>query len=201
MWFIKSFRQRLPNYLPKREERIELARRLHDGPAQQLVALGYKLDEVIGSPDLSPAHRMLIRRARLDLIEVTRGLRDELYLLEQISLDEAVAEVRKILSNSDVEAVLPNKRLEPKVESTLAQILLELARNAQKHAVSKKFWILHSIEEGFSVFRIGNAGRVDLDVKERSLGMRLISEQIRLIGATIELDTSADVFEYTIRLG
>ena len=62
----------------RRELRLELARRLHDGAAQQMVALGYKLDEVIGAPDLSPSNRKLIREARLDLIELAQGLRDEL---------------------------------------------------------------------------------------------------------------------------
>ncbi|MFM8962070.1 MAG: hypothetical protein ACKOGQ_05855 [Actinomycetota bacterium] len=76
--------------MPKREERLELARRLHDGPAQQLIALGYKLDEVIGSPDLAPNLRRLIREARLELIDLTEGLRDELYLIENLTLEESL---------------------------------------------------------------------------------------------------------------
>jgi len=184
----------------RRELRLELARRLHDGAAQQMVALGYKLDEVIGAPDLSPSNRKLIREARLDLIELAQGLRDELYLLERISLDEAVTEVQKILPNSLVEVSLPKKSLEPEIENVLALILLEIARNTARHSNSKKFWIEHQLIEHAEVFRIGNDGTGPIDIKSSSLGLKLISEQARLIGATIELNTGDGIFEYTITL-
>ena len=184
----------------RRELRLELARRLHDGAAQQMVALGYKLDEVIGAPDLSPSNRKLIREARLDLIELAQGLRDELYLLQRISLDEAVTEVQKILPNSLVEVSLPKKSLEPEIENVLALILLEIARNTARHSNSKKFWIEHQLIEQAEVLRIGNDGTGPIDIKSSSLGLKLISEQARLIGATIELNTGDGIFEYTITL-
>lgn len=195
----------MPNSLPDSEEsksevRLELARRLHDGTAQQLISLGYKLDEVIGSSDLSPSNRKLIRKARLELIEITEGLRDELYLLEQVSFDEAVAEIEVLLFNVEIEATLPKGRFERQIESTLAQITLEIARNARKHANPKRFWIRHSIEMGCDIFRIGSDGAGVVDMKQRSLGMKLISQQARLIGALIELNTSEDLFEYKITL-
>lgn len=186
--------------MPKREERLELARRLHDGPAQQLIALGYKLDEVIGSPDLAPNLRRLIREARLELIDLTEGLRDELYLLENLTLEESLEEVRRMLPKTDVEATLPNLNFEPRVESTLAQILLELARNAAKHARPSRFWIIYSLEDQIPTFRIGNDGAARINIKENSLGLKLISEQARHIDATIELETGKEVFEYTIRM-
>jgi signal transduction histidine kinase len=186
--------------LPKREDRLELARRLHDGPAQQLIALGFKLDDVIGSPDLAPNLRRIIRQARLDLIDLTEGLRDELYLLENLTLEESVEEVRKILPKTDVEAKLPNLNFEPRVETTLAQILLELARNAAKHARPSRFWIIYSLEDQIPTFRIGNDGAAKVSIKESSLGLKLISEQARHIDASMELETSKEVFEYTIRM-
>ncbi|NDE83161.1 MAG: hypothetical protein EB044_00140 [Actinobacteria bacterium] len=118
--------------MPKRDdsnrsERLELARRLHDGPAQQLISLGYKLDEVIGDPDLSNTNRRLIRQARLDLIDLTNDLRDELYLLERLSIKDAVEEVRELLVDLDIEVSSPLEKLDERTENVLAQIILELA--------------------------------------------------------------------------
>ncbi|NDA40575.1 MAG: hypothetical protein EBX88_03975, partial [Actinobacteria bacterium] len=78
---MRSSRQRSPNSLPNTEEennRLELARRLHDGPAQKLIALGYRLDSLIGESGLAAKYRGELREIRLDLIELTEDLRDEL---------------------------------------------------------------------------------------------------------------------------
>ncbi len=205
MWYIKSLRQRLPNSLPSKEEsnrnvRLELARRLHDGPAQELIALGYKLDEVIASPDLSPIQRKKIREARLYLIELTQGLRDELYLLEHISLQEALEEIAIILVGVEVSASLPLDSLEAREENVIAQILLELARNCARHSKARNFWIKHEYQRDCLTLTIGNDGAVPISLESRSLGLRLVTEQANLIDATIELRTELDVYEYKLTL-
>ena len=184
----------------KRAVRLELARRLHDGPAQELIALGYKLDAVIGSPDLSPKHRKSIREARLDLISLTQTLRDELYLLEQITLPDALAEVKVLLSKIEVVSSIEDVDLDSRTESVLAQILLEIARNCAHHSKASRFWIIHSRVKGRDVFKIGNDGGKKISLKSKSLGLKLISEQASSIDATIELETNNEVFEYTIAL-
>ena len=184
----------------KRAVRLELARRLHDGPAQELIALGYKLDAVIGSPDLSPKHRKSIREARLDLISLTQTLRDELYLLEQITLPDALAEVKVLLSKIEVVSSIEDIDLESRTESVLAQIFLEIARNCAHHAKASRLWIIHSRAKGIDVFKIGNDGGQKISLKSKSLGLKLISEQASSIDATIELETNNEVFEYTIAL-
>jgi len=184
----------------KRTERLELARRLHDGPAQELIALGYKLDEVIGAPDLPPLHRKAIRDARLDLISLTRNLRDELYLLERITLDEAVIEVRAILEKIEVIAEIDGRDINAHIENVLAKILLEIARNCARHAKANKFWVINSRDEGKDIFKIGNDGGKGISIKSRSLGLKLIAEQANQVGAVIELKTDKKVFEYTIAL-
>lgn len=184
----------------KRAERLELARRLHDGPAQELIALGYKLDAVIGSPDLSPKHRKSIREARLDLISLTQNLRDELYLLEQITLPDAVAEAKVLLSKIEFVTSVEDIYIDSRTESVLAQILLEIARNCARHSKASRFWFIHYRVEGKDVFKIGNNGGKKISLKSKSLGLKLISEQASSIDATIELETNKEVFEYTIAL-
>ena len=168
----------------KRAVRLELARRLHDGPAQELIALGYKLDAVIGSPDLAPKHRRSIREARLDLISLTQTLRDELYLLEQFTLPDAVAEVKVLLSKIEVVTSIEDIDLDSQTESVLAQIILEIARNCARHAKATRFWIIHSRVKGRDEFKIGNDGGQKISIKSKSLGLKLTSEQATYGSAT-----------------
>ena len=183
-----------------RSERLELARRLHDGPAQQLISLGYKLDEVIGDPDLSNTNRRLIRQARLDLIDLTNDLRDELYRLERLSIKDAVAEVRELLVDLDIEVSSPLEKLDERTENVLAQIILELARNCARHSSASKFWIRQERVGNSVIFKVGNDGAPGLAVKSYSLGLRLVSEQANLINASIELHSDRDSWEYAIKL-
>jgi signal transduction histidine kinase len=190
----------LPRKDDTRSERLELARRLHDGPAQQLISLGYKLDEVIGDPDLSNTNRRLIRQARLDLIDLTNDLRDELYLLERLSIKDAVEEVRELLVDLDIEVSSPLEKLDERTENVLAQIILELARNCARHSSASKFWIRQERVSNSVIFKVGNDGATGLAVKSHSLGLRLVSEQANLIGASIELNSDRHYWEYVIAL-
>ncbi|NBY82967.1 MAG: histidine kinase, partial [Actinobacteria bacterium] len=45
-------------------ERSRLARELHDGLAQELAAVGYQLDQVVGDPALDNKNRRIIRDIR-----------------------------------------------------------------------------------------------------------------------------------------
>jgi signal transduction histidine kinase len=184
----------------RRSERLELARRLHDGTAQQLISLGYKLDEVIGAPDLSNTNRRLIRQARLDLIALTNDLRDQLYLLERLSIEDAVEEVRELLVDLDIEVSSPMEELDERTENVLAQIILELARNCARHSSASKFWIKQEQVGNSVIFKVGDDGATGLAVNSHSLGLRLVSEQASLIGASIELNSDSNSWEYVIAL-
>jgi signal transduction histidine kinase len=190
----------LPRKDDTRSERLELARRLHDGPAQQLISLGYKLDEVIGAPDLSNTNRRLIRQARLDLIALTNNLRDELYLLERLSIEDAVEEVRELLVDLDIEVSSPIAELDERTENVLAQIILELARNCARHSSASKFWIKQERVGNSVIFKVGNDGATRLAVNSHSLGLRLVSEQANSIRARIELNSDNNSWEYVIAL-
>ncbi|MFM7889556.1 MAG: sensor histidine kinase [Actinomycetota bacterium] len=189
--------------MPKREdqnERLELARRLHDGPAQKLIALGYRLDTLIGEPTLNPIHRSELREIRLDLIDVTEDLRDELYLLSARNLTSLRGELPEILPGFTIELDLPTDAAKPEIENSLAILILEIARNAAKHSTGKRFWVYFESSVNSIQLRVGDDGNRAISMKERSLGLKLINAHVQTLGGEIELRSGSFGNEYRIEI-
>jgi two-component system, NarL family, sensor histidine kinase LiaS len=88
-------------------QRLQLARELHDGVAQDLVALGYELDLLLATVDLQSPTRKGIRSLRFRVDELISKVRREMYQLREAN-DESVQErsVRRqeryvVIANSD----------------------------------------------------------------------------------------------------
>lgn len=189
--------------MPKREdqnERLELARRLHDGPAQKLTALGYRLDALIGESSLAPIHRSELREIRLDLIDLTGDLRDELYLISARELTSLRSELPEILPGFTIELQLPTEAARPEVENSLATLILEIARNSAKHSTGNRFWVCFDSSANSIHVRIGDDGNSTISIKERSLGLKLINAQVQTLGGTIELRSGSFGNEYLIEI-
>lgn len=189
--------------MPKREdqnERIELARRLHDGPAQKLIALGYRLDTLIGESSLNPIHRSELREIRLDLIDLTEDLRDELYLISARNLTSLRGELPEILPGFTIELALPKDATKPETENSLATLILEIARNAAKHSTGKRFWVYFESAVNAIQLRVGDDGNREISMKERSLGLKLINAQVQILGGEIELRSGSFGNEYRIEI-
>jgi signal transduction histidine kinase len=59
-------------------QRLQLARELHDGVAQDLVALGYELDLLLATVDLQSPTRKGIRSLRFRVDELISKVRREM---------------------------------------------------------------------------------------------------------------------------
>lgn len=182
------------------EVRLELARRLHDGPAQELVALGYRLDALIGDSKISAEHRAELRQIRLDLITLTENLRDELYLVSLKDLRFLQRELPRILPGFEIEVELPKVSGIENLENSLTILILEIARNAAKYSEGSRFWVKSRITDSSISIRVGENGSGPISLKERSLGLRLINSQVHSLGGTIELQSSQLGNEYLIEI-
>jgi signal transduction histidine kinase len=189
--------------LPNTEEennRLELARRLHDGPAQKLIALGYRLDSLIGESGLAAKYRGELREIRLDLIELTEDLRDELYLISLRNLASLRVELPEILTDFEINLVLPTREERPELENSLATLVLEIARNAAKHSTGKRFWVHIQSCVDLVRLQVGDNGSWKVSIKERSFGLRLINAQVQKLGGEIELRSGDFGNEYLIEI-
>ena len=181
-------------------DRLELARRLHDGPAQKLVALGYRLDALIGEQDLSTKHRRDLREIRLALMELTEDLRDELYLISKLELSALQKELPLILPEFKIELDIPQTQEFQGLENSIAILILEIARNTAKHSAATKFWARVEKRENLIHLRIGDDGRKSISVRDRSLGLKLINSQVQSLGGAIELHSGVHGNEYIIEI-
>lgn len=113
-----------------RSTRIELARDLHDSLAQELVAIGYQLDNLIAN--LPPVYRQSAREIRLAVTSATTEVRRTLFALRKVEGDYAAQLVQQaapltLQIEGDIRALDSQKR----------QIVLELVRNSAKHSHGK----------------------------------------------------------------
>lgn len=171
--------------MPDTQDRLQIARRLHDGLAQDLAALGYNLDLVIADPDLSSPHRLELRRVRFEISRIIDEFRDEIFLLRISSRAELQEEITTILLGWDINVDLSYPQLPPNAENALGQTLLEIARNAAQHSKGARFEISTAIrQESFMLIATDN-GTGGVSVRDRSFGLRTISEYLSTIGASV----------------
>ena len=179
-------------------DRLELARRLHDGPAQQLVALGLALDELVSDPQISPTTRSALRNLRLAVIDTSKSLRSEIYSLRLFTLSDLQLEINKRLGDISVEVSWPGIQIDPKIEDALVRSLMEIVRNCQRHSKARRFQINLSLSEiGIEVIA-SDDGTGEILNHDRSLGMKSITEPIKEIGGKVILETSSAGATYRI---
>jgi len=189
--------------LPKETElteRLELARRLHDGPAQKMIALGYRLDALIGEPDLNNDFRRELREIRLNLIELTENLRDELFLLSNMDLQLAQSELRQLLPDFLIEFEVDSSVDLTPMENSIAHLILEIARNTSKYSSGDQFWVRIHLDNGALLIRIGDNGAGQISIRERSLGLKLINSQVQALSGSIEMHSGDLGNEYLIEI-
>lgn len=181
-------------------ERLELARRLHDGPAQKMIALGYRLDALIGEPDLNNDFRRELREIRLNLIELTENLRDELFLLSNMDLHLAQSELQQLLPDFLIEFEVDSSVDLTPMENSIAHLILEIARNTSKYSSGDQFWVRIHLDNGALLIRIGDNGAGQISIRERSLGLKLINSQVQALSGSIEMHSGDLGNEYLIEI-
>ena len=194
----RNSRAKLLSSSPDRSERVELARRLHDGLAQELIALGYALDGLIGRGDVDAQLRSELRQLRLKMIDLTTSFRDEIYLLRRLTftqLEEAISELFPKPKLS-----LPKIPLPDEVEDSLARAILEMARNSARHSGSYDFSVTHQVLENRLEILVGDNGRGKISLKERSFGLASIQELLDRASADFSLESDRNGNRYRIGL-
>ena len=127
-------------------ERVALAQELHDGIAQDLVALGFSIDAVISqSQDLTV--KSSLRQLRFTVTELINKVRSEIHALRSGS--ESLASV------TDTDTTFEMQR-----------VFLELIRNVQEHAQASTLTVMVS-DNGVGGVHIGKHSFGLTGVQER----------------------------------
>jgi signal transduction histidine kinase len=173
-------------------ERTRLARELHDGLAQELASLGYRLDQIIGSNNLDNINRTPLRQIRFSISGLINQVRDEIFELRtnesksfKAQLDQQLS---TILSHSEITyeihgeiEVKSNQRFE------LMRAVRELVFNAVRHAECSVIQIKLTSNQ----IEIEDNGVGGVNEKQNSYGLLGVRERLAEIGAQIDIKSGS----------
>ena len=190
------------------EERHRLARDLHDGVAQTMANAAISIELVTRrAVDDVPGALADLVALRARLIESQQGLRDILFALRPLALEDgglpaAIAALAKRIDGQNGSRVQPRRvesqrRLAPEVEAGAFTVIREAANNAIKTGRAGRV-DLDLYDEGNAVVAVVEDDGKGFDVaavlqnyaKRGSLGLLQMRESARLIGAQLSLDSS-----------
>ena len=191
MWYPSNLLARLMNSSPN-TERTRLARELHDGLAQELASLGYRLDQIIGSNNLDNINRTPLRQIRFSISGLINQVRDEIFELRtnesksfKAQLDQQLS---TILSHSEITyeihgdiQVKSNQRFE------LIRAVRELVFNAVRHAECSVIQINLTSNQ----IEIEDNGVGGVNEKQNSYGLLGVRERLAEIGALIDIKSQS----------
>jgi signal transduction histidine kinase len=201
-------------------ERARLARELHDGPVQELIALGQRAEmarRLVGRGETERAQALLeeTRRAELATVEELRrligalrpvyledlGFLPALEMLVQQTAERTSARVR-------LEKEGAVRRLAPEVELTAYRIAQEALNNATQHAQAQNIAVrVHSDPEGLTL-SVTDDGvgftlppRPDLLTQAGHFGLVGMQERATRLGGTLRIHTApGEGTRVTVRL-
>jgi len=180
------------------EERLRIARELHDCMAQSIVYLGLEVDRLI---DLNHGRnvRSDLQSFRSDLTELIRQLRDALVDLRsdvsesrniEAALQSMVDRVnarKKVLATLSIDV---SDRLPIAVEREFLRVGQEALTNAERHARASKIQVVWRCRHGLgALLEVTDDGRGlrDRDPRHAGYGLTGMRERARSVQATLEI--------------
>ncbi|HWQ11997.1 MAG TPA: GAF domain-containing sensor histidine kinase [Roseiflexaceae bacterium] len=205
---IYDLRQEREKLLSKEEEvRHQLARDLHDGPAQALAAITMNVEFIKRLLERDPA-RVLPELDKLGALakRTTHEVRTMLFelrplALETQGLDVTLAQYLERFQGNGTQIILEvenvSAHLDTKTEGTLFNIIQESINNALKHARAEHIWVrLRQTESALETVVQDDGRGFDLAKvkasyeKRGSFGLLNIEERATLVGGLAELHSA-----------
>ncbi|MBA3490312.1 MAG: sensor histidine kinase, partial [Longispora sp.] len=175
------------------EERQRLAREIHDGVAQELVMVGYGIDNALAQlPPGSEGAEAELKDLRIEVTRVITELRLSLFELRSEvdshgGLAAAISDyARTIGSSAGLRVHLSldesTSRLPTAVESELLRIAQEAITNARKHARAENLWVTCEIDPPYARIEVSDDGNgIGEDAAEGRYGMAIMAERAERI--------------------
>jgi signal transduction histidine kinase len=183
------------------EERHRLAREIHDGVAQEITSLGYRVDDLM-SHMASVEQRAALLVLRNELTRIVGELRLSIFDLRsevvgETGLGAALSEyVRQIGSRSPMAVHLSldeaPTRLRAETEAELLRIAQEAITNARKHSHAQNLWVTCKVNPPFARLTVRDDGSGLSTGRSDSFGLRIMRERAQRIDAHLAVDSAVD---------
>jgi signal transduction histidine kinase len=191
------------------DERMRLAREIHDGIAQDLASVGYALDDIHrdSDPDVGKRVksvrdqlRVMVADLRMSIFDLRTGVNDT------IGLGTALSEhAQRIAGQSDlivhVSMDESPKRLPVTVEVELLRIAQEAITNVRRHARAGNLWLSVTVEPPRALISITDDGRGLKPGRPDSFGITGMRERARRIGAHLHVGPGPDRIGTLVEVG
>lgn len=171
--------------------RVELAREIHDGIAQELVALGYELDLLLAKPGATTESRLEIRTLRFKVDALISKVRRDMYALrdpQTVTLQEEIAAIAQDicgerLTLQQIDAV----SIPIEIHAELKSIASELLRNAQTHSRASQIELLLQGAQDRTYLEVSDNGEGGATIDTSRLGLVGVKERVQLLNGKFEL--------------
>ncbi len=185
--------------LATNEERQRLAREIHDGVAQELVMVGYGIDNALATVfDDADETAESLRTLRGEVTRVIQELRLSLFELRsevdrQGGLAAAIAEYARTVGASGglrVHLSLDEStaRLPAATEAELLRIAQEAVTNARKHAGASNLWVTCEVDPPYAQIEVSDDGQGMADQRpDGRYGLAIMAERAERIRGRLEI--------------
>ena len=185
--------------LATNEERQRLAREIHDGVAQELVMVGYGIDNAQATlPEGAEETAEELRALRAEVTRVITELRLSLFELRSEvdrngGLAAAIAEYARTLGTSAGLRVHftfdeSTARLPAATEAELLRIAQEAITNARKHAGASNLWVTCTVDPPYAEIEVSDDGRGFADDRpDGRYGLTIMAERAERIRGRLKI--------------
>ncbi|MFD1320513.1 sensor histidine kinase [Micromonospora sonneratiae] len=185
--------------LATNEERQRLAREIHDGVAQELVMVGYGIDNALAClPEDAKETAEELRTLRGEVTRVITELRLSLFELRsevdrQGGLAAAIAEyARTVGASAGLRVHLSldesTARLPAATEAEMLRIAQEAITNARKHARATNLWVTCAVDPPFAQIEVSDDGQGIADQRpDGRYGLAIMAERAERIRGRLEI--------------
>ncbi len=185
-------------------QRLALARELHDGVAQDLVALGYELDLLLAAADTQAPVRKGIRSLRFQVDELITKVRREMYQLREPHLEsvqEKLADAATQICGSRLSrAEIAEFDIEPALGIELTAIATELMRNSVRHSGGSEIEIFLSQVENRTYLEVRDNGIGGATLESSRLGLIGVKERTEKLGGAFTCSSTSSGTRVAITL-
>jgi two-component system sensor histidine kinase UhpB len=186
------------------EERLRIARELHDETAQALASLLVRQRVAERSPDAASLQRTMadLRALTSGALEGVRRMALELRptMLDDLGLVAAVEAFARQFSQRtgipvDVRMTRRPERLPPEVELVAFRVIQEALSNVARHSGASRAEVRLGASAGLVTLSVADDGHgfeleAALDSRQRSLGLFGMRERAALVGGRLSLDSA-----------
>jgi signal transduction histidine kinase len=175
-------------------ERIKIAQELHDGIAQELVALSYSLDLLLAAADTPAATRVELRNLIFSVSGMIARVREEIFNLRSDNSGSLESSLRTLLADShsavELKLELENCKHTEVIEEQILAISRELLRNSIKHSGASVIEITIQKSQNGSTYSYRDNGKGIDPLTPSGYGTRGIKERCTSIESELTVTSN-----------